>query len=198
MRKLYIFFLFCYQYVVAQTGKNEIEILALQGNADAQNQLGMYHASVENITTDDFEKAFYWFSKAANQGLSFAQCNLASCYMNGNGTAKDINKALHWYKKSAEQGFDVAQCKLGVIYYEGHEVPIDYKLAARYFSLATKSDNDNIAGLANGMLSKCYRFGRGVEQDIQKANELLKAAKEKGWDEAKSIEKLIQKIQDIY
>ena len=43
-------------------------------------------------------------------------------------------------------------------------------------------------------LSKCYRFGRGVPQDVAKADELQRAALEKGWDEAKSLEELLESL----
>lgn len=53
----------------------------------------------------DYSKAFYWFSKAAQQGNAEAQHNIGAMYYNGYGVAKDPNKAVSWLCKAAAQGY---------------------------------------------------------------------------------------------
>lgn len=54
------------------------------------------------------------------------------------------------------------------------------------------SDEDDISAIACGVLLKCYyRFELGTKQNIGKAIELLKETKDKGWNETKYIEDLM-------
>ena len=44
-----------------------------------------------------------WYTKAAEQGHARAQCNLGTCYQDGEGVAQDSCKAVEWYTKAAAQ-----------------------------------------------------------------------------------------------
>ena len=57
-------------------------------------------------------KAAEWYTKAAEQGNSDAQHNLAVCYENGEGVEMDEEEAVEWYQKAAEQGHSDAQTNL--------------------------------------------------------------------------------------
>ena len=81
---------------------------ANQGNAGAQNNLGLYYDICK-----DYLKAFEWFKKAAEQGLARAQANLGNFYKNGQSFEQDYQKAVEWYTKAAEQGNANAQGILG-------------------------------------------------------------------------------------
>ncbi len=52
----------------------------------------------------DYQQAFAWYQKAAEQGNAGAQNNLGLMYYNGKGVEQDYIKALEWYQKAAEQG----------------------------------------------------------------------------------------------
>jgi len=52
---------------------------AEQGDADAQNNLGVRYATGEGVTQDKVEAA-KWYRKAAEQGNAYAQCNLGDSY----------------------------------------------------------------------------------------------------------------------
>src|SRR5437016_1349595 len=45
-------------------------------------------------TKKNYERAFYYFQKAAENGNKFAQCDLADCYINGEGVGKNNRKAF--------------------------------------------------------------------------------------------------------
>jgi TPR repeat protein len=50
-------------------------LIAKQGNADAQNNLGAVYANNKG-TLKDAKQAVYWYQKAADQGYAKAQYNL--------------------------------------------------------------------------------------------------------------------------
>lgn len=78
--------------------KKEFEInlqLANQGNADAQNLIGINYAEGEGVEKDDRE-AIKWFFKSVEQGNTFAACNLALHYGSGRGIKKNTVQSLKW------------------------------------------------------------------------------------------------------
>jgi len=81
---------------------------AEQGNATAQNNLGVMYANGRGVAKDD-RSAVEWFQKAANQGYAAAQANLGEMYADGRGVAKDERKAVEWFQKAADQGLANAQ-----------------------------------------------------------------------------------------
>jgi TPR repeat protein len=52
----------------------------------------------DGVATDN-DKAFYYFTKAANQGYWHGQLMLGTCYQYGWGTAQSNSKAREMYKK---------------------------------------------------------------------------------------------------
>src|SRR5689334_11142261 len=57
-------------------------LLARQGDADAQNNLGLRHWDGEGVPQSSEEAAKY-FKLAAQRGYAIAQYNLGMCYKNG-------------------------------------------------------------------------------------------------------------------
>ena len=56
----------------------------------------------------DYAQALDWYRKAAEQGNSDGQFNLASLLEHGQGTAVDVTQAVSWYRRAAEQGNSAA------------------------------------------------------------------------------------------
>ncbi len=109
---------------------------AVQGQADAQYELGsMYHAG-QGVAAQDYAQAVSWYRKAAEQGLADAQAYLGVMYDNGFGVAKDVKQALAWWRKAAEQGQAYAQFNLGSMYEQGRGVPKDYQQAYVWYSVS--------------------------------------------------------------
>ena len=73
----------------------------------------------------------------------------------------------------------VAQLYMGIADYFDKEKAQHYGEAIKWLNLAINSEgaSDKTKGEAACLLSRCYRFGRGVRQDITTANELEKKAK---------------------
>ena len=82
----------------------ELKILAANGDAKAQCNLGLHYYNGEDVTKDDAE-AVNWWRKAAEQGYANAQYSLGWCYCNGVGVTKDDAEAVSWLRKAAEQGY---------------------------------------------------------------------------------------------
>ena len=92
-----------------------------QESTDSQtgptDPVDQYNLGVDYYQKKDYDKAAYWFEKAAEQGLAEAQLNLGHIYYNYNdiGVSSDWEKALYWYEKAALQGNAKAQTQTGII-----------------------------------------------------------------------------------
>ena len=53
----------------------------------------------------DYEKAFYWYEKSANQGLAMAQNNLGAMYYNGRGVRQNKKVAKEYFGKACDNGY---------------------------------------------------------------------------------------------
>ena len=167
---------------------------AEQGHAKAQYCLGECYEEGKGIVRD-YSEAFHWYLKSAEQGNVDVQTWLGLIYLEGRlGLPQTNEVAASWFEKAAEQGYGIAQLCLGILYYEGKGLVNDYKRAVSIFEAALKSEQAYVSGAAAFYLSKCYRFGRGVPQDIAKADAFQKEALEKGWDEAKSLDDLLKDL----
>ena len=70
----------------------------------AQTNVGLLYILEEN-----YDKAFYWLTKAAEQGSPNAMEMLGMCYENGWGTEINIQKANELYRKSYQLGNEYAK-----------------------------------------------------------------------------------------
>ena len=80
---------------------------AEQGDAVAQNNLGVSYAKGEGVPRDAAQ-AVAWFRKAAEQGNAVAQKNLGVSYAKGEGVARDVAQAVYWQALAASQGEQTA------------------------------------------------------------------------------------------
>ena len=148
---------------------------AEQGNASAQNNLGVMYGSGEGVPEDD-RQAVFWYRKAAEQGDASAQYNLGLRYHNGEGVPEDDRQAAFWFRQAAEQGNDSAQYNLGLMYDNGEGVPEDDRQAAFWYRKAAEQGNDN----AQYNLGLMYDNGEGVPEDDRQAAFWYRKAAEQG------------------
>jgi hypothetical protein len=87
-------------------------VLAEQGNAEAQDNLGLMYRDAKGVP-QDYAEAVRWFRKAAEQGNAGAQAALGGMYLSGWGVTKDYGEAVRWFRKSADQGNRWGQNGLG-------------------------------------------------------------------------------------
>ena len=137
-------------------------------------------------TEQDYEKAFEWFLKSAQEGNKFAQYSLANLYYYGNGVEKDLSQAFWWYQKSASQGQPYASYAAAQMYSKGEYVAENKETAQRYYKVALSGfleleskgqADDNLYYKLGAM----YKKGLGTEIDIPKAIEYFEKSAENMW-----------------
>ncbi|NTU54284.1 MAG: sel1 repeat family protein [Chlorobiaceae bacterium] len=112
MKKSLLVSLLCLLFLsgTAHADARRVQIVreaAEQGDAAAQNKLGVFYEIGASIEQSDVE-AVKWFRMAAAQGHGEALYNLGEMYEAGRGVEQNIEEAISLYKKSCERG-----CKCG-------------------------------------------------------------------------------------
>ena len=110
----------------------------LIAKAESGDTIAQYNLGVEYAGKQMFDKAVFWYKKAAEKGHAKAQNNLACCYGGGDGVEQDFETAVYWYTQAAEKGYDKAQYNLGVCYTNGYGVDKDDEEAVRLYKLAAE------------------------------------------------------------
>lgn len=145
-----------------------LKVIAEQGDANAQFNLGYRYFHGDGVIEDDVE-AVKWYHKAAAQGHAKAQVNLGICY----AIAGDDANAVDWYRKAADQGVAQAQLNLGQCYSKGEGVEKDEMEALKWYRKAA------LQGFAEAQhnLGVIYKDGNGVaKNDVEAAKWFYKAA----------------------
>lgn len=103
---------------------------AERGDASAQRKLaGLYEKG--KIGETDYDKAVYWYKKAAVKGDAHAMKSLGELYLcRGNNNPE---MAVKWLQEAASQGNDSAMIKLGTMYKSGNEVEQNYDKAIIWY-----------------------------------------------------------------
>lgn len=153
---------------------NLFTILAEQGYANAQCQLGYSYSHGEGVEIDP-TKAAAWYTKAAEQGHAKAQEALGLYYY----YVYEFEQAVEWLTKAAKQGCVEAQTQkvLGDCYANGEGVNIDLKKAFEWYTKAAEQGD----AWAQFELGSCYYNGKGVEENRSKAIEWWAKAAEQGF-----------------
>jgi len=149
------------------TALREFRPLAEQGNAGAQNNLGVMYEKGQGVYQND-KTALKWYRLAAEQGDAGAQYNLGWMYRRGRGVSQNYKTAVEWYRFAAEQGVADAQTSLGVMYGKGRGVPQDYVRAHMWYNLAA-SQGDKDATENRDIVAK-----KMSPVDISKAQDLAR------------------------
>ena len=123
------------------TALKEWKPLAEEGNAVAQNNLGLMYHNGWGVP-QDYKEAVYWYRLAVEQGYAIAQYNLGLMYEKGKGVPQDYEEAVRWYQLAAEQGHSKAQGNLGVMYAFGNGIIKDYVYAHMWGNIASMNGND--------------------------------------------------------
>ncbi|MCY4012645.1 MAG: tetratricopeptide repeat protein [Gammaproteobacteria bacterium] len=136
---------------------------AEQGDAHAQNALGLAYQTGEGVDRD-YGEAVVWYRRAAEQGHAEAQWRLCEAYAGGWGVERDREKAKAWCLPAAEAGHIWAQEQLGRLYHRS--TPRDYPRALEWYGLAS----DQGSAIARLGIYDIYKDGgRGTRRDPVKA-----------------------------
>ena len=85
------------------TALKEWRPLAEQGDAYAQNNLGVMYENGNGVV-QDYAEAAKWYRLAAEQGVANAQNNLGSMYEYGRGVLQDNILSHMWYNIASANG----------------------------------------------------------------------------------------------
>ena len=102
----------------------------------------IFSAGDVGFERDDAEAA-RWFLKAAEQGVTDAQFNLALMYYNAEGVEQSDAQAARWFTAAAEQGHAKAQFNLGALHANGHGVAQSFATAYRLWLMASLQGDYN-------------------------------------------------------
>ena len=141
-----------------------LKCLINMGSIEAINRIGVAYYLGEGVE-QNYEKAFRWFTEAANQGHTFAQNNLASMYYEGKGVEQNYEEAIKWFTEAANQGDTSAQNNLGVMYENGEGVEQNYEEAIKWYTIAANQGYTS----AQYNLALMYYQGEGLEQNHEEA-----------------------------
>lgn len=137
-------------------------------------------------TEQNYEKAFQWFLKSAQEDNKFAQYSLANLCYYGTGVEKDLPQAFLWYQKSASQGQPYASYAAAQMYSKGEYVAENKETAQRYYKAALSGfleleSKDQADDNLYYKLGAMYKNGLGTEIDIPKAIEYFEKSTENMW-----------------
>ncbi len=106
----------------------------------------------------EFDRAFSYFVKAANQGNATALYQAGLMLQNGQGTEKNIKRAVDFYRQAAEQNHSGAVYQLARLQQKGEHLPRDTAAAAAKYKKAAELGNPD-AQFELGLILAEGRFG---------------------------------------
>ncbi|WP_374489979.1 hypothetical protein [Zoogloea sp.] len=109
------------------------KLLAEQGNAEAQANLGLMYERGTGVEID-YNEAFKWYLSASKQGAAWAQTNLGLAYLNGRGTEKSDTEATKWFRSAALKGNTSAQEIIGSLYNQGRGIPKGHQEVVKFIN----------------------------------------------------------------
>ncbi|MGA2134816.1 MAG: tetratricopeptide repeat protein [Bryobacteraceae bacterium] len=82
-------------------------VAAKLGDATAQAAVGLLYYQGRGSVAQDYQQAFFWLHKAADQGVYAAQRTVAEMYTAGQGTERDPTQAAIYAARADEQKHDM-------------------------------------------------------------------------------------------
>ncbi|KYJ85588.1 tetratricopeptide repeat protein [Sulfurovum riftiae] len=156
-------------------------VLAKEGHPKAQFNVGLIYANGKGVNKDRYQ-AMVWYRKAAEQGNTAAQYNLAKLIAQrpDKEDPRALEQIKYWYEKAAEGGRKEAINDLALLYLEGKGVKKNKLKAFELFKKAAEM-GDSAAQLNVALM---YAWGEGLPNDKIKAYKNLKKALSQGRTEA--------------
>ncbi len=92
----------------------ELHAFALEGDADAQYQLGQLHLVGLGVK-EDYEKARHWLSLSAESGYAPGMSSFGQLFLTGRGVSRDLDQARAWVTRASEKGHEPSKKLLRII-----------------------------------------------------------------------------------
>lgn len=168
----------------------ELKADAARGDAVAQYHLGLHYARGRRIPRD-YSLAYSWVRRAAEQGLTAAQCTLSEYLEAGTGTERNVEEAADWLYRAAIQGDVCAMWRLAGAYAgDSHGVERDERLRAYWYGRCLEQREVNaqeclrLAELGDAeaqfLIGSFYDCGSGVDLNKPEAVRWFRLAAEQG------------------
>ena len=162
----------CYEKALQMKNQNE---------HDAALELYLAYSYDDN---KEYSKAFALFQKLSKL-YKLAEYEVGRYYYEGYAGIPDYRKAYACMKKMEGTHYvenSRVQYYLGMCYLKGHAVSKDEKTGFDYLKRAVESKW--VYPKVYWEIAKCYRFGRGIERDLKKAEYYEQEAEKAGNDDA--------------
>ena len=127
-------------------------------------------------TDPDFQKAEFYFRKAADLHNTDALYGLGKLCLNKTYEGYDPQKAVAYLIEAAKQDHEFAQYTLGKLFLKGDEVPKNVSYALRWLEEAAAKENP----YAEYLLGKTLLLSDDVERDADRGEALLQKAADNG------------------
>ena len=127
------------RYLDAGEGEKALPIfhrLAEQGMVSAMHSIAHTHLYGIAGVKQDYDEAFKWFSRAAQNGCPQAMYHLGLMNAEGLGIPRNPQLAFEWYGKSAERGDEDAEYRVGLCHEEGIGTARDLTQALSWYKRA--------------------------------------------------------------
>ena len=159
----------------------QMKIIPVLGeNTEASAQ---FNTALNYLTGQNLPAAVVWFRKAAENGFSVAQYNLAVAYDLGVGVDQDMKKAVYWYREAALQNDTDAQAMLAACLHNGEGGEQNFEEAAQWFKRAAELGSAD----AQYQIALYYIEGRTAPKDYVQAYVYLSLAASQGDLSAKQL-----------
>lgn len=127
---------------------------------------------------NDYPKALQILYKMVDRGYPMAMNNLGTMYMEGCGVRRSDRWAKYWFEKAVARECVFAMVNLANMLTLG---PKKYRDCSRAVELLKMAMAKGAGPVAAYNLGRCYYFGRGVDKNLETAQELFKEAEEGGF-----------------
>ncbi|MBU0602417.1 MAG: sel1 repeat family protein [Gammaproteobacteria bacterium] len=180
-----------HERLLAELEPMEAERLRAEtGDAEAQYAYAMMLSAAGTSEREDLAESIRWLEKAAAQGHSRAQYELALAFKLGRGTLQDYAAAGRWFTSAARQGHVSAQYHMGRLHRIGEGVDLDLVRAYAWFNRAAaqghgaaRGARDEIAAsLKPEQLAEAQALSKDMDAPVAALGANLKAATASGDD----------------
>ena len=158
---------------------------------------GILYYEQAALLGDEESKPFVGITTGQDGNTGYAE--IGRVFYEGIGTAPQPERAVEYFElgiqRASLESIDNAKCffYLGLSYYEGKGNKQDFRTAFLHFGAATVWDHEKWPTIEDAIkdpeykksyhnteamryLSRCYRFGRGCDKDLKRAEDLLTLA----------------------
>ena len=168
------------------------DVLEVRSHKVWRDQLTEVVTAHKAVIGQNYEKAFEWFLKSAQEGNKFAQYSLANLYYYSSGVEKDLSQAFLWYQKSSSQGQPYASYAVAQMYSKGEYVCQNEDTSQRYYKSALSGfleleSKDQADDNLYYKLGSMFKKGLGTDIDMDRAIGYFKRSAELGNKNAKRV-----------